>query len=45
MNGSSDLYIFPGNAYYVFLGIASAACLEFGIGHWVEAEARGPNKR
>ena len=35
-----DLHSFPGNAYYVlprieclvFLGIASAACLEFGIG-------------
>ena len=29
---SGDLYIFPGNAYYVFPGIASAACLDVGIG-------------
>lgn len=29
----ADLHFFPGNVYYyIFLGIASVICLEFGIG-------------
>ena len=37
--GSRPIY-FLGNAYYVFPGIASIACLEFGIGQWDKARAR-----
>ena len=40
-----DLPFFPRNVYYVFPGIASAACLQFGIGQWSEVRARGPSKR
>ena len=35
--------LFLGNAYYVFLGIASATCLEFGIGQRNEERAKGPS--
>ena len=42
----SDLHIFPRNAYYAFFpGIASDACLEFGLGQWDEGRARGPSKQ
>ena len=41
----NDLHIFLGNASHVFPGIASVACLEFGLGQRDEARARGPNKR